>query len=233
MQLKSKRRKLAITSLDREGLSSLMNGEYGRVCELCGVTCDEGGKAFLATLVTECLAEDPTDEGGTLWNTLWIGSNTENGGFIGAIRMMGRPTESRELTMELHPVEDYHSPSFAYAFSRVCEWAFNHRAVYYIRLAAKGEEEEAFLRRFGFVQNQADGLLEREKNQSSWTLICTCIGLGTGVAMGDAFGGTTLGLAVGAMFGAVAGWYFDHRDVSRRRKGRETLTEKEERNDGI
>lgn len=218
MQLKSRRRKLVITALDREGLDALMSGEYQRVCELCGALYDDLDREFLAALVTECLAEEHIDEGGIMWNTLWIGVSQEDGEFVGAVRILGRPSEGRELSMALYPAVGYNSPTFAYVFSRVCEWAFNHRTVYYIRVASMNEDEETFLRSFGFVQNREDGFFEREKNQSAWLIICLCIGLGTGVAMGEAFGGTSLGMAIGATFGAAVGWNLDHRDVSRRKK---------------
>ena len=218
MQLKSKRRKITITALEREGVLALMNGEYERVCELCGVTYNEQTRSHLGALVTDCLADDHTDEGGTLWNTLWIGVSEQNGDFIGAVRMMGKPTENRELTMVLHPLGGYDSPTFAYVFSHVCEWACNHRVVYYIRIArTEDPDQETFLRSFGFVLNEPDGFFEREKNQSAWFLICLSVGLATGVALGDTFGGTAAGLAVGGLFGTTVGWYLDHCDVSRRK----------------
>ena len=217
MKIRSRRNKLVITSLDREGMSALMSGEYERVCELCEAICDEHSKALLDLLVTERLPGDVVEEGGVLWNTLWIGVNMEDGRFIGAVRILGKPTESRELNIALHPVDRYDVPAFARVFERVCEWIFSHRAVYYIRVSSQREDEIAFLRRYSFVLNKNDGLYEREKNRPAWVLLCLCLGLGTGVALGEIFGGLSIGMAIGSVFGIVIGLILDNVDVTRRK----------------
>ncbi len=217
MQLKSRSKKMIITSLDRAGLDALMQGQYEAVCQICGAIYNEKDSQFLKDLVTDCLAEDHTDEGGILWNTLWIGVSTADGTFIGAVRMMGRPTQKRELTVMLYPLGEYESPNFINVVSRVCEWSFSHRAVYYIRTQAKNEAEIRFLRRFDFKYNKIDGFFEREKNSSSWFLICLILGLASGLAVGELFGGISVGFAVGGLFGAVTGWQLDHLDISRRK----------------
>lgn len=217
MQFRSKRNKLVITSLDKEGLAWLFEGQYDRVCALCHAVFDETSRKLLDELVLERLPGDEVEEGGVIWNTLWIGVNTETGRFIGAVRMLGKPNEGRELNIALHPVETYGDHAFALVFERVCDWIFSHRAVYYLRVHAAEEEQIAFLRQYSFVLNEHDGMYEREKNRPSWVLFFLCVGLGTGVAFSDAFGELSLGMAVGGVFGAAVGFVLDSIDVTRRR----------------
>lgn len=218
MQIRSKRNKLIITALDKEGMALLIGGEYERVCALCAAAYDEKSRELLDELVNERLPTDVVEEGGVLWNTLWIGVNSETGRFIGAVRMLGKPNEKRELHIALHPVEKHcGDPLFARVFERVCEWILNHRAVYYLLVEPIDEPQISFLRRYQFVQSPVDGVYVREKNRPAWILIGLCLGLATGVLIADAFGGMSLGMAVGALFGLVIGWLLDSVDIMGRR----------------
>ena len=208
---------MVLTALDREGMASLLNGEYERVCELCEATCDDGAKALLELLVAERLPGDVVEEGGVLWNTLWIGVNTETGEFIGAVHVLGKPSEGGELNIAIHPVDRYDDSAFVRVFERVVKWAFSHRSVYYLRLAATGEDEIALLQRCGFIKNCNDGLYEREKAMPMWSLYCACLGMATGLALGDVFGGVAAGVAVGSLFGAVIGQILDYSDTTKRK----------------
>ena len=58
MQIRSKRNKLIITALDKEGMALLIGGEYERVCALCAAAYDEKSRELLDELVNERL---PTD----------------------------------------------------------------------------------------------------------------------------------------------------------------------------
>ena len=217
MKIKSKRNKLVITALDREGMALLLEKQYDCVCELCEAGYDEKSCELLDELVTQRLPGDVVEEGGVVWNTLWIGVNTETGRFVGAVRMLGKPNEKRELNIALHPVEKYSNAAFDRMFEYVCEWIFSHRTVYYLRIDAAEEEQIAFLRRYGFVLNANDGLYEREKNRPAWALLCLCLGLGTGVAFSDIFGELSMGMAMGGLFGVVIGYMLDRIDVTRRK----------------
>ena len=217
MKIRSKKNKLVITALDHEGMEALTRGDYERVCELCEATYDERGRALLDELVMRRLPGDVVEEGGILWNTLWIGVGTESGSFIGAVHILGKPTENRELNIALHPVESFRDPAFAPIFESVCEWILSHRAVYYLRVEPVNEEEIEFVRRYNFVLNQNDGFYEREKNRPAWVLICLCLGLATGLAFSAPFGSMSLGVAVGAVAGIIIGSVLDNNDVTRRR----------------
>ena len=217
MKIRSRKDQLVITALDHEGMDALMSGNYERVCELCEAVCDQRGRELLDELVTERLPGDVVEEGGALWNTLWIGVSTENGGFIGAVHMLGRPTENRELNISLHAVEDFEDPAFARVFERVCERILCHRMVYYLRVDPVNEQEITFLKGYRFVLNQIDGFYEREKNRPAWVLICLFLGLASGLAVSSAFGNMALGVAVGAVGGSIIGLILDGADTTRRR----------------
>ena len=216
MELRIRSKKTAIVLLDREGLLALAKGNYEAVCESCGAVYNETVGSFFASIGPSLSSLEM--EGEDLhWNSVWVGVRKSDGGVIGAIRMMGTPTEKRELTIALFPFQDYEDPSFSKLFVKVCEWAFNHRTVYYLRVVPGDDREEVFLRYYGFVPHQTDGFFEREKNRPAWVLICLCMGLSTGVALGDLFGSSVLGLAVGALFGVFVGFLLDRQDISRRK----------------
>ena len=211
MQLRSHRRKINIVGLDKEGLLSLQAEDFAEVCKLCGAR-DENAEAVLSSI-----GFDETADVEGLWNTVWVAVQRETGRIVGAIRMLGNPGEGRELAISLHPAATYEDKDFARVFEIVCEWIFSHRAVYYIRVDAKDEDQVAFLRHYGFARNEYDGLYEREKNRPVWGLFCLCLGLGTGVAISDVIGDLSLGVAIGGLLGVVVGVILDRIDVTRRR----------------
>ena len=217
MKIRNKRKKIVVTALDNRGMNCLLNGDYESVCRLCDASYGEHSHKLLDELVDKRLPGDVVEEGGVLWNTLWIGVNTENGEFIGAVHILGRPNEGRELNISLHPVVDFSDPAFSHVFERVCEWIFSHHVVYYLRVIPVSDGEIALLKHYNFVRNENDGIYEREKNRTSWTLVFLCLGVATGIGISQVFGGMAIGLAVGAVLGALIGTVMDQADVTRRR----------------
>jgi len=218
MKLQIRSKKIIITPLERKCLELLEAGESRHALRACGAATTMENMAHLEKVIAERpLDLDFADEE-IRWNTMWIGVNRETRAIVGTIRMLGRPTEARELTVSVFPATTWEDPLLSKVFARVGEWCFSHRNVYYLCVDAKDEPAENFLRLHGFLYNPQNGCLERERTSSSWLLSCICFGLATGIALGEAFGSMSASMAIGGIFGVVVGTMLDMRDKARRKK---------------
>ena len=217
MKLQIRSRKIIITPLERDCLEALEAGEADAALKACEAAISIENAAHLENVIAERPLELDFDEEDIRWNTLWVGVSRETGAVVGTVRMLGRPTLARELTLAAFPASSWSDPLFARMFSRIGEWCFSHRNVYYLCVDAKDEAAEEFLRQYGFLYNPQNGCLERERTASSWILSCICFGLATGVALGETFGSMSAGMAIGGLFGVAVGITLDTRDKSRRK----------------